>query len=198
MELKAFNRWSVDDITVIDKGLKRYITIKPRIVPKSGATYASKRFHKGRVFIVERLINKLMVAGHKSKKHVISSGRNTGKALNAYKIVEDAFIQIELKTKLNPVAVFVKALENACQREETITIEYGGARYPKAVETSPLRRIDQALKYMAQGVYQKSFNKKRSAVDNLVDEILNAYRSLNGSAAVAKKLEVERQADSSR
>ena len=40
--------------------------------------------------------------------------------------------------------------------------------------------------------------RSKKKVDNLVDEILNAYRSLNGSAAVAKKLEVERQADSSR
>jgi small subunit ribosomal protein S7 len=198
MEVKAFNRWSVQNIVVEDVGLKGYINLKPKIVPRTGAIYASKRFHKSRTFIVERLMNKLMVSGHKSKKHLISSGRNSGKALLAYRMVEDAFTLIEKKLNKNPVEVFVKALENACPREEIITIEYGGARYPKAVEMSPQRRIDQALKYMVQGVYQKSFDNKRKAVDNLVDEIMNAYKRSPNSSSVAKKLELERQADSAR
>ena len=197
-EIKAFNRWSTEGIKVVDPGLIGYITVKPRIMPKTGARYASNRFHKSRVFIVERLINKLMVSGHKSGKHMISSGRNTGKAASTYAIVEEAFMQIEKKLNKNPVEVFVKAVENAAPREEIITIEYGGARYPKAVEVAPQRRIDQALKYMVQGVYQKSFNKKKSAVSNLVDEIINAYNKSSNSAAVAKKYEMERQCDSSR
>ncbi len=197
-EIKAFNRWSTEDIQVHDKGLQRYISLKPRIVPRTGAKYAGNRFHKSKTFIVERLINKLMVSGHKSKKHLISSGRNTGKALSAYAMVEEAFQIIEKRTNSNPIEVFVKAVENACPREEIITIEYGGARYPKAVEMAPQRRIDQALKYMVQGVYQKSFNKKKSAVSNLVEEIMNAYNKSSNSVAIAKKFEVERQADSSR
>ncbi len=197
-EIKAFNRWSVEGIKVVDPGLINYISIKPRIMPKTGARYAGNRFHKSRVFIVERLINKLMVSGHKSGKHLISSGRNTGKALSAYALVEEAFSIIEKKLNKNPIEVFVKAVENAAPREEIITIEYGGARYPKAVEVAPQRRIDQALKYMAQGVYQKSFDNKKSAVSNLVDEIINAYGKSSNSAAVAKKYEMERQCDSSR
>ena len=197
-DIKAFNRWSCDGIEVFDKGLQRYISIKPRIVPRTGAKYAGQRFHKSRVFIVERLINKLMVSGHKSKKHVISSGRNTGKAVSAYDIVEKAFMAIEKRTGKNPVMVFVKAIEHAAPREEIITIEYGGARYPKAVEVAPQRRVDQALKFMAQGVYQKSYDSRKSAVDNLVDEIVSAYNLSTQSAAVSKKLEMERQSDSSR
>jgi len=198
VEIKAFNRWGVEGIKVVDPGLINYISIKPRIMPKTGARYAGNRFHKSRVFIVERLINKLMVSGHKSGKHLISSGRNTGKALSAYALVEEAFSIIEKKLSKNPIEVFVKAVENAAPREEIITIEYGGARYPKAVEVAPQRRIDQALKYMAQGVYQKSFDNKKSAVSNLVDEIINAYGKSSNSAAVAKKYEMERQCDSSR
>ncbi len=196
--MKAFNRWDVETIKVNDLGLQRYISLQPRIVPRTGARYAGNRFHKSKVFIVERLMNKLMVAGHKSKKHLLSSGRNTGKALSAYRLVEDAFVAIEKKLNKNPVEVFVAALENASPREEIITIEYGGARYPKAVEMAPQRRVDQALKYMVQGVYQRSFNKKKSAVENLVDEIVFAYQRNTGSAAIAKKLELERQSDSSR
>lgn len=198
MEIKAFNKWSLEGLSVKDPGLVKYLTIKPKIVPRTGAKYAGSRFHKSRVFIVERLMNKLMVSGHKSKKHLISSGRNSGKALMVYKMVESAFTLIEQRLKLNPMDVLIQAIENAAPREEIITIEYGGARYPKAVEMAPQRRIDQVLKYMVQGVYQKSFNNKKEAVENLVEEIVNAYKMSTNSSAIAKKLELERQSDSSR
>jgi len=197
-EILAFGKWSVEGIKVFDPGLQSYISLKPRIMPKTGARYAGAKFHKSRIFIVERLINKLMISGHKSGKHLISSGRNTGKALSAYGLVEKAFTVIEKKLNKNPIEVFVKALENAAPREEIITIEYGGARYPKAVEVAPQRRIDQALKFMVQGVYQKSFDNKKDAVSNLVDEIIYAYNKSSSSAAIAKKYEMERQSDSSR
>ncbi len=197
-DIRIFNKWGMEGIKVDDAGLQKYITLNPRIVPKTGARYAQNRFHKSKVFVVERLINKLMVPGHKSKKHFKTSYHITGKAATAYSIVEDTFKLIESTVKENPVKVFVKALENAAQREEIITIEYGGARYPKAVECSPQRRIDQALKNMVQGSYQKSFNSKKSIVQCLTDELINAYRLSNASNAIAKKLEIERQADSSR
>ena len=197
-EIKAFNRWSVDGIKVDDLGLQAYVTLSPRIVPKTGARYAGSKFYKSKVFIVERLINKLMVPGHKSKKHYKTSYHITGKAQTTYYIVEEAFRQVEKTTKENPIKVFVKALENAAQREEIITIEYGGARYPKAVECAPQRRVDIALRHMAQGAYHKTFNTKKSIVSSLAEEIVSAYRLSNASNAIAKKLEVERQADSSR
>jgi|TARA_Y100000310_G_scaffold50496_1_gene46520 small subunit ribosomal protein S7 len=197
-QIKAFNRWDVSGINVDDPGLKSYITLEPRIVPKTGARYAKNRFHKSKIFIVERLINKLMIPGHKSKKHFKTSYHTTGKANKSFSIVENVFTAIEKQTKENPIMVFVKALENAAQREEIITIEYGGARYPKAVECAPQRRIDIALRHMAQGAYHKSFNSKKSIESTLTEEIINAYRLSNASNAIAKKLEVERQADASR
>jgi ribosomal protein S7 len=51
---------------------------------------------------------------------------------------------------------------------------------------------------MTQGSYQKSFNSKISIEDALSSEILNAYNLSQQSVAIAKKLELERQADSSR
>ena len=197
-EIKAFNRWSMEGIKVEDPGLQPFIALQPRIVPKTGARYAGSKFHKSKTFIVERLINKLMVPGHKSKKHFKTSYTITGKAQTAYDIVEEAFRQIEKTTKENPIKVFVKALENAAQREEIITIEYGGARYPKAVECAPQRRVDLVLRHMTQGAYHRTFNTKKSIVSSLAEEITSAYRMSNASHAIAKKLEIYRQADSSR
>jgi small subunit ribosomal protein S7 len=198
MSVLAFNKWTVEGIKVGDAGLVRYINLDPRFVPKTGARYAGKKFHKSRTFIVERLINKVMIPGHKAKKHLRSSGHNTGKGALAYTVVFDTFKIIEEKTKQNPVAVFVKALENSAPREEIVTIEYGGARYPKATDCAPQRRVDVALRYFVQGAYDRCFNKKVSVQDALADEIISAFKLDLKSLAIAKKGEIERQADSSR
>jgi len=198
VEILVFNRWSASGIAVADEGLVRYIVLNPKIVPKTGARYAGKRFHKSKLFIVERLINKLFVPGHKGKKHVRSSGHCTGKTSTVYNIVEKTFGLIEQRIKENPIKVFVQALVNAAPREEIVTIEYGGARYPKAVECAPQRRVDVALRFFVQGAYEKSFNKKKSIEEALAEELIAAYRLDPKSWAISKKNEVERQADASR
>lgn len=198
-KILAFNRWDCSEIKVEDLGLKDYVNVNAVIVPRTGAKYAGNRFHKSKLFIVERLINKVMVPGRiGTKKHKVSSDMITGKAATAYNLVLKAFEIIEKKSGENPIAVFVKALENAAAREEIITIEYGGARYPKPVECAPQRRIDRVLKFMTQGSYKASFNKKKSFSQALSEEILAAYNQSTNSLAISKKLEVERQADSSR
>ncbi|MBU0460689.1 MAG: 30S ribosomal protein S7 [Nanoarchaeota archaeon] len=198
MEIKCFNRWSADQVKVEDPGLINYITLEPKILPKTGARYAGNRFHKSNVFIVERLATKMMNSGHKSKKHFMSSGHNTGKKNNALKIIEKALAKAEMQLKQNPIAILVKAIENAAPREEVIAIEYGGARYPKAVEVAPQRRVDLALRYITQGAYAKCFNKKKKIEDALAEEIVAAAQSLGKSNAISKKRDLERQASSSK
>lgn len=198
MDIKTFGRWGTEGIKVNDAGLVDFIALRSVLVPRTGARYAKRRFYKSKIPVVERLINRLMVPGHKGKKHRITSYTVSGKAMQAYRIVEDAFKLIELKTKSNPIEVFVRAIENAAPREEIVSIEYGGARYPKAVDCSPERRIDVALRYMVQGAYGRSFNSKRRAFETLAEEIMNAAGCNAASNAIAKKLEIERQADTSR
>jgi len=196
--MKLFNKWETNGIIVEDPGIKKYINIAPIIVPRSLGRNAVSRFHKNKNNIVERLMNKIITPGHRGKKHYITSRKITGKYNNAYKIVLKSFEIIERETKENPVRVFVKAVENAAPREEITTIEYGGARYPQAVECAPQRRIDLALRQMTQAAYQKAFNKKKKIYEALSEEIINAYRLNQASQAISKKLELERQADASR
>lgn len=197
-EIKFFNKWIGEKVVVEDPGLVRYITLDPKIMPKTGARYAGNRFHKSNTFIVERLASKLMGTGHKGKKHFVSSGHNTGKKNKALKILEKALAKAEAKLKQNPLAILVKAIENAAPREEVIAIEYGGARYPKAVDVAPQRRIDLALRSMTQGAYLKSFNKKIKIEEALADEIIHAAQCSGKSNAIAKKRDLERQAASSK
>ena len=196
--IKLFNKWDTSEIKVTDPGLINYINLDPRILPRSCGKNASNQFWKSKYHIVERLINKLMGPGHKGKKHKLTSGHCAGKWTTCAMIVERTFNIIEEKTKQNPVAVFVKAIENASPREEITTIEYGGARYPKAVEMAPQRRIDYVLRLMTQGAYAKSFGKKIKIEQTLANEILKAYENDTSSNALSKKLELERQADASR
>ena len=198
VEIKVFDKYTVEGIDIKDPGLVRYINLDARIVPKTGGRNTGIRFHKSKTFIVERLINKIMVTGHKNKKHVKSSYDKTGKGTTAYNIVEKAFGIIEQKTGENPITVLVKAIVNAAPREEIIAIEYGGARYPKAVEVAPQRRVDIVLRLMAQAAFHKSFKKQIGAEDALSNEIINAYKMSPSSDCIAKKNELERQSDSSR
>ncbi len=102
------------------------------------------------------------------------------------------------RTEKNPVQALVKAIENAAPRDEVTVVEYGGARYPQAVDVSPIRRVNLALKGMVHGASDKSFGKKKSFSQCLAEEILLAYDNNGESAALRKKNESEKQADAAR
>lgn len=196
--MKLFNLWDCSRIEVRDKGLERYICLRPLLVPRTSGRNTKGQFWKSKTHIVERFMNHLMVPGHKGKKHYISSGHCGGKAFEAYNLIKKTLQIVEEKTKENPLLVLVKAIENAAPREEITTIEYGGARYPKAVECAPQRRIDLAIRFMVQGAYIKTWNTKTKMVNALANEIVKAYSLDQTSNAITKKLEFERQADASR
>tara|TARA_Y100000310_G_scaffold339954_1_gene434265 strand:+ start:27300 stop:27899 length:600 start_codon:yes stop_codon:yes gene_type:complete len=198
IDIKLFNRWDTKHIEVQDPGLKGYINVEPRLVPRSSGRFASQRFYRNKYSIVERLMNRLMVPGHKGKKHYITSGHCGGKSATVNKIMEKTLVIIEQQTKKNPVEILVRAIENGSPREEVTSIEYGGARYSQAVDASPQRRVDITLRFFVQGAYQKSFAKKISIEKALSNEIIFAYQCDSKSLAVQRKLEAEKQADSAR
>jgi small subunit ribosomal protein S7 len=194
---KIFDLWDISEIEIIDPGLKSAINLKPKLILKSQGRNVVK-YGQAKVNVVERLMNKLSLCGHRSKKHKLEVGHSTGKYSKNMKIVLDAFRIIEKRTKENPVKVFVKAIENSAPREEVTVIEYGGARYPQAVDVSPIRRVNLTLRNMVHGSSDKAFGKKKKFYQALADEILMAYENNGESAAIKKKKEVEAQADSAR
>ncbi|MEM5843644.1 MAG: 30S ribosomal protein S7 [Candidatus Aenigmatarchaeota archaeon] len=199
MEIKIFGKWSTEGIEVKDPGLAKYINLKPVIVPRSGGKHAKQQFHKSKMNIVERLMNKLMVPGHRGKKHVISSDHCVGKTSIQYKIVKKAFEKIEQITKKNPIEVLVGAIENAALREEITSYQLGGIIVRRAVVTSPQRRVDLALRNIVQAAYRKAFGKKENMVDALVNEIIAAYNNdASKSEAIKEKERIEREAEGAR
>ena len=198
-EIKYFDKWGTEGIEISDAGLKRYINIQPRLVPKSGGRFAKKQFYKSKLTIVERLINKLMVPGHRGKKHVLTSGRAGGKFATEYKIVKTVFEKIEQTTKKNPLEVLVKAIEHSALREETAAYQVGGIIVRRAVITSPQRRVDVALKIIVQAAYRKSFGKKENIVDTLTNEIIAAYNNdSTKSEAVKERERIEKESEGAR
>lgn len=197
MEIKIFGKYSTD-VVVKDSGLISAINTKAVFVPRSSGRHAETRFAKSNLNIAERLMNKLMIPGHKGKKHWRTSRVCTGKSQNAYSAVKKAFEIIEQQTKQNPFEVLVRAVENASPRDEVTVIEMGGIRVPKQVDTSPQRRVDLALRWLTQGPFQAIANKKTSIEKGLADELIAASKEDAKSFAVSKKVEVERQAIASR
>ena len=195
--MKVFDLYEIKDVVVEDVGLKRYINLDEKLMIKSKGKERG-RFTKGKINLIERLINLLGVPGHRGKKQKIMMHWTTGKWTTNALTVLKAFKIIAEKTGQNPIQVFVKAIENAAPRDEITVIEYGGARYPQAVDCSPQRRVDLTLKLMIQGSYVKCYGKKTKIVDALADEIIKAYNNDSTSSAISKKIELERQAQSSR
>ncbi len=195
-EFNLFDLWGVKEIVIEDPGLKNVINLNPQLAVKSHGRNV-QRFGQTKVNVVERLMNKLSVAGHRGKKHRIQK-KSTGKYTKNMTIVLDALKLVEKKTGKNPVAVLVKAIENSAPRDEVTVVEYGGARYPQAAEVAPLRRVNIALKNLAHGASDKSFGKKKSLHQALTDEIVMAYEENQDSLALRKKVEAEKQADAAR
>jgi small subunit ribosomal protein S7 len=96
------------------------------------------------------------------------------------------------------VQVLIKAIEKSSPRDEITTIEYGGARYPQAVDVSPLRRVNLSIRWLVQGSYQKCFGKKKKMAESLANEIILASEENMESYAMKKKNESEKQADAAR
>ena len=197
IEFKIFDLYDVSGIIVEDPGLRAVINLKPNLIVKSQGRNMSK-MGQVKINIVERLMNRLAVAGHRGKKHKIIFGSGTGKYSRNMKIVLDALKIVEMKAGKNPIAVLVKAIENSAPRDEITVIEYGGARYPQAVDVFSIRRVNLALRNIIHGPSDKAFGKKKSIVQALSEEIILAYGGSGESLAIKKKNEAEKQADSAR
>ena len=186
-EVLIFGKYSTNDIVIEDAGLAKYIDLESMMVPHSGGKHANMWFGKSKLSIVERLINNIM----RTEKY-------TGKKLKAYRAVSDAFDIIAAKTKKNPVQVLVEALQNAAPREEVTRLQFGGISVPKAVDISPQRRLDIAIRNLSSGVVAASSKNKKAIQDCLADEIMLAAKGDMTSFSVAKKEETERVAQSAR
>ncbi|GAA0283683.1 30S ribosomal protein S7 [Halobacterium noricense] len=182
---KLFGKWDVTDIQYRDPSTRRYLSVTP--VAHTMGRHAQKQFKKSEISIVERLANRLM-----------KTGANAGKKQQSLGIVRDAFDSIHERTEENPIQVLVRAVENSAPREETVRLKYGGISVPKAVDVAPQRRVDQALKFIADGAHSSSFKTPVDAAEALANQLIGAADYDVQTYAVGQKEEKERVAAAAR
>jgi len=198
---KLFGKYTYEGITVRDPGLAKYTSLKPLSMPHTFARHANKQFEKAKVNIVERLVNKLMRGGTGEKlggRIIRTHGKLQGKKTKVLKFVEKAFAMVEAKTKKNPIQALVEAIEHSAPREEVTRVRFGGVSYQIAVDVSPQRRLDLALRNLALATIMAAFNNKTSMADALANEIILASQNDANSYSVKRKNELERISRSAR
>ncbi len=127
---------------------------------------------------IARFINYLMQDGKKSV---------------AQKVVYDALDLIGQKTKLEPLQVFEKAIENASPIYEVVSKRVGGANYQVPREVRAERKFFLACHWILEGA--KSVKGKPMA-QRLSDEIIGVYN--NEGYAIRKKQNIHKMAEANR
>jgi len=186
-DILLFQKWAFNDIKIKDPGLQRYINLTPMTLPHSMGRHEHQRFRKARVNIVERFINGFM-----------RPGKNAGMKARATNFVKQAFEIIHLRTEKNPIEILVQAVENSAPAEDTTRLSYGGVVYHLSVDLAPQRRIDMALRNLTVGARNTKANNPRSLPETIADELILAANNDIKSAAISKRNEIERIAQSSR
>ncbi len=128
--------------------------------------------------LLQRLINKVMERGKKSK---------------AEKIVYGALQIIYDRTKRNPLEVLAEAIKNCIPLVETRPRRVGGATYQVPIEVRPARRISLALRWIVQAARERE---EKTMAHRLASELLEASQGRGG--AVRMKEETHRIAEANR
>lgn len=128
--------------------------------------------------LLQRLINKVMERGKKSK---------------AEKIVYGALQIIHDRTKRNPLEVLAEAIKNCTPLVETRPRRVGGATYQVPIEVRPSRRISLALRWIVQAARERE---DKTMAHRLASELMEASQGRGG--AVRMKEEMHRIAEANR
>ena len=184
----VFGKYDATEVVCRDPGLAPYINLSTVGVPHTGGRHANAWFGKAKLSVVERFTNKLM-----------RTGKYTGKKMGALKAFEAALDSIAERSGENPLQAFVvDAICYAAPMEEITRIKFGAVSQPKAVDSSPSRRLDVALGNLAKGAQQGTSKSKRTLTQCIINELTKASVGDVTSFAVAKKEEVQRIAASAR
>jgi small subunit ribosomal protein S7 len=182
-----FGKFSFEGVEVHDPGLLPYLYLHPVYTPHTEGRLTGRPFLKSHMHLVERLAN-----------HLMKGGKFTGKKQKALATVRKAFEDLAAKDGKNPLQMLVDAVENAAPREEVTRLQFGGISVPRAVDASPARRLNVAIRNLAMGAIQSSRKSTRAIEVCLAEEIRLAAKGDLTSFAVGRKEEVERVAQSAR
>ena len=185
----VFGKWDATEVVCNDPGIAPYVKPGLKMIgaPHTGGRHANAWLGKRELSVTERFINNLM-----------RSGKNSGKKQYCASALEEAFDRINQKSGENPMQKFMDAITEAAPCEETTRVRIGAVSQPKAVDSSPSRRLDIALRNLAVGSASATIKSKKSLADGIISELTKAAEGDVNSFAVGKRHEVERIAASAR
>ena len=184
---RVFGKWDATEVTCADPGLAPYINLTTIGTPHSGGRHANAWFGKSKLSVIERFINNLM-----------RTGKFSGKKQHCVKAFESSLDNLAIRTGQNPLQKFIDAIVEAAPCEETTRIKLGAVSQPKAVDSSPSRRLDVALRNLAIGCTSATAKSRRTLTEGIVAELSKAAEGDVGSYSVGKREEIERIAASAR
>ena len=183
----VFGKWDASEVTCDDPGLAPYINLTTIGTPHSGGRHANAWFGKSKLSVIERFINNLM-----------RTGKFSGKKQHCAKAYEDALDRLASTSGQNPLQKFIDAIVEAAPCEEITRIKVGAVSQPKAVDSSPSRRLDVALRNIAIGAASATAKSRRTLTEGIVAELSKAADGDIASYSVGKREEIERIAASAR
>ena len=183
----VFGKWDASEVTCEDPGLAPYINLTTIGTPHSGGRHANAWFGKSKLSVIERFINNLM-----------RTGKFSGKKQHCAKAYEDALDKIASTSGQNPLQKFIDAIVEAAPCEEITRIKVGAVSQPKAVDSSPSRRLDVSLRNIAIGAASATAKSRRTLTEGIVAELSKAADGDIASYSVGKREEIERIAASAR
>lgn len=128
--------------------------------------------------LVTRAINKIMFDGKKGIAQTILYG---------------AFVIVKEKTKIKPLEIFNKAIENIIPYLELKVRRIGGANYQVPIEVNEDRKVTLGLRWLIN--YARLRNEK-SMIDRLANEIIDASNGIGGS--VKKRDDTHKMAEANK
>ena len=128
--------------------------------------------------VVTKFMNSVMYAGKKSV---------------AESIVYGALDMVKAKTKQDPLAVFVQALDNVMPTIEVRSRRVGGATYQVPVEVRTTRRQALGIRWLIAPARARN---EKTMTERLSAELLDA--SNNRGSAVKKREDVHKMAEANR
>tara|TARA_Y100000815_G_scaffold229207_1_gene218512 strand:- start:133 stop:741 length:609 start_codon:yes stop_codon:yes gene_type:complete len=183
----VFGKWDASEVTCDDPGLAPYINLTTIGTPHSGGRHANAWFGKSKLSVIERFINNLM-----------RTGKFSGKKQHCVKAFDQALDKIASRSGKNPLQKFIDAIVEAAPCEETTRIKVGAVSQPKAVDSSPSRRLDIALRNISIGAAAATAKSRRTLTEGIVSELSKAAEGDVNSYSVGKREEIERIAASAR
>jgi small subunit ribosomal protein S7 len=83
----------------------------------------------------------------------------------------------------------VRAVEFSAPNEDTTRIVYGGTVYHVSVDVAPIRRVDLALKFIADAIKEATFSNPKPIEEHMAEQLMMAAANDPAAPSVKKKHE---------